>query len=242
MGDAPCASLLDLIDLDTATPLTTGGGRRIYAHPADDKLLIKVIDQESRQRYMMRHRVKRWYKRFHRASAYRGFIGEFSESVTVSARNMAAGRLPVARVVGVARTTQGPGLLVEKIRAGGRALAPTLAQLVCADGLNPALRREMDAFLAELIEAHVVVNDMSAANIVRGTNADGHTGLFLIDGFGVKQKIPLYALSKSLNARHLTEKYAEMLEWLQRAERRAQGCAGPDRHLIDELDGGTPAA
>ena len=235
------ASVLDLVDLEAISAIATGGGRRIYAHPSDDKLLIKVIDQSSRSRYMMRHRIKRWYKRFQRASAYRGFIGEFSESVTISARNPDCVRLPLARVVGVTRTTQGPGLMVEKIRGIDRALAPTVEQLVRAGGLQPALREELDAFLATLIDAHVVVNDMSAANIVRGVNADGHSGLFLIDGFGVKQKIPLYALSKTLNGRHLTEKFGEMIEWLQRAAPKAER-AMEAPSLIDEFDGGNPAA
>ncbi|MEI2417720.1 YrbL family protein [Orrella sp. JC864] len=222
-----CPSMLDAIDLDQARPIAVGGGRRIYAHPCDKNLLIKVIDPQARAQYMMRHRFKRWYKRLHRASAYRGFIGEFSESVIVAARNAHWDRLPMARVAGVVDTSQGPGLLVEKIRGLDQDLAPTLEAVVRQHGLGPELRQALDALLQAFIAAHIVINDMSASNIVMGTNAQGKQGLFLIDGFGVKQKVPLYALSKSLNARHLREHFGQMLGKLERIAAVRQSACPP---------------
>ncbi len=223
-----CTSLLDPLDLDGAQPLAIGGGRLIFAHPGDDKLLIKIVDPQLRLQYMFRHRFKRWYKRFHRATATRGFIGEFSESVIVSARNAHWERLPLARVAGVAETSLGPGLLVEKISGPGGALAPTVRSLVQTDGLSAGLREMLDGLLQSLIDGHIVVNDLTGDNVVLGSNAQGKQGLFLIDGFGVKQKVPLYALSKGLNARHLREKFDEMVERLERADRlRLPAPAGP---------------
>src|SRR5690606_10339901 len=138
-----------------------------------------------------------------REGAYRGYIGELAEYVTSFARAGYPWRLPVARALGLAEPSAGPGLLVEQITADDGATAPTLGQVVAAQGFDASLRRRLDACFDTLIEAHVVLNDISPGNIAVGRNAEGIGGLYVIDGFGVKQALPLYSWSKALNGRHI---------------------------------------
>src|SRR3546814_12449160 len=86
------------------------------------------------------------------------------------------------------------GQLVEKITGDDGKLAPTLAQIIARDGISAALGEQLDAFFDDLIDAHIVISDMSAKNIALGRNADGKPGMYLIDGFGV---LPLIQIGRA---------------------------------------------
>ena len=102
-------------------------------------------------------------------------------------------------ILGVAQTSLGLGLLVEKITDDAGGIAPTVASLARQGRLDEALRARLDEFFEDLADAHVVLHDVSPSNIAYGRNADGKLGLYLIDGFGSLPLIPLYAWSRRLN-------------------------------------------
>ena len=105
-------------------------------------------------------------------------------------------QVPLARILGVAQTSLGLGLLVEKITDDAGGIAPTVASLARQGRLDQALRARLDEFFEDLADAHVVLHDVSPSNIAYGRNADGKPGLYLIDGFGSLPLIPLYAWSR----------------------------------------------
>jgi len=221
------AAVFGPLDLTGVTPLAKGADRRVFQHPHVPSLLVKVVDVQAHAAYLKRRRYRRWYRRYQREGSYRGYISELAEYVTSFARAADPWRLPVARVLGLAQTSAGLGLLVEKITAEDGTTAPTLGQVVAAQGFGTELRQRLDDFFETLIEAHVVLNDISPRNIAMGSNAEGIPGLYLIDGFGVKQAIPLYSWSKVLNGRHIRLRYAELLPKLERLA--AQGEAASRR-------------
>lgn len=201
-----------LIDLSHARPLISGSDRHVYQHPADPSLLIKVVDMQARVAYQRKHWLKRWYRRYQRASSYRTFIDEVAEYI--ASASQATLEAPLARIVGIARTSLGLGLLVEKISDAAGRMAPTLAAVVREQGLTPELRGQLDDFFDALAQAHVIVNDVSGKNIVLGYDAAGRQGMYLVDGFGNKQAVPLFAFSRRLNGRRLQRKYRELLHEL----------------------------
>ncbi|MGZ8140496.1 PhoP regulatory network YrbL family protein [Bordetella bronchiseptica] len=203
-----------VVDLLGATLLATGSERDVYQHPGNAALLIKIVN---RARINEPGRRRPWHKKFHREDAHRVFITELVEyiSTTVQLRQ-ADGNTLLARIAGLALTSAGLGLVVEKIVDAEGKAAPTLAQVVSTQGFGPQLREQLRAFFLALIEAHVIFNDVSARNIVVGRNATGQDGLFLVDGFGPKQLLPLYAWSKTLNRRRLLRKYEDMVRKLAR--------------------------
>ncbi|KAG1385785.1 hypothetical protein G6F60_014710 [Rhizopus arrhizus] len=105
----------------------------------------------------------------------------------------------MARILGVAQTTLGLGLLVEKITDPAGNIAPTVADLARQGLVDDGFFGQLDEFFADLADAH---------------NAAGKQGLYLIDGFGVLPLIPLYAWSKSLNRKRIARKYKEMRDAL----------------------------
>lgn len=209
-----------VLKLDDLVPIAAGGERRVYQHPSEPTLLVKVVDAETRRQYMQTRPFRRWHKRFQREGAYRNHIAEIAEYT--AAQNVAAGRwkVPMARVLGLTQTSLGLGLLVEKISDGHGGLAPTVEQIVREQGLDAELARQLDFFFDSLADHHIILNDVSARNIVVGENADGEPGMYLIDGFGSKQAIPVYAVSKTLNRRRIQRKYKALMEKLQANARK----------------------
>lgn len=213
------------LDLDTLDPIASGSERRIYQHPHEPALLVKVVDESLRAADAKRRPLKHWHKRFQREGAYRNHIAEIAEYTAASSLWAGRWKVPLARILGLIQTSQGLGLLVEKISDGRGGLAPTVEQIVRERGLDAALTRQLDFFFDALADAHIVVNDFSPRNIVRGENSDGEAGLYLVDGFGSKQAIPLFALSKTLNRRRIQRHYRTLREKLiaRSGKRQAQG-------------------
>jgi len=222
------------IDLSRARPLVSGSDRHVYQHPDDPAVLIKVVDLPARAAYQRKHWLKRWYRRYQRACSYRTFIDEVAEYIASASQDRL--QAPLARIVGIAQTSLGLGLLVEKIGDAAGGMAPTLTAVVRQQGLSPALRSQLDTFFDALAQAHVIVNDISGKNIVVGYNAAGRHGMYLVDGFGNKQAVPLFALSRRLNGRRLQRKYRELIRDLhiqaQRADRAASALPPPSAERV----------
>ncbi|WP_052097112.1 PhoP regulatory network YrbL family protein [Achromobacter sp. RTa] len=198
------------LNLDAEAPLAIGGDRHIFQHPHMPSLLVKVMDMQARAVYLEARPFKRWYKQYQRESAYRVYLNEISEYVTTTTRPSGVWQVPMARILGLAQTTLGLGLVVEKICDEAGNIAPTVADLARQGKFDAALSEQLDEFFDDLADAHVVLHDISASNVACGLNADGKQGLYLIDGFGVLPLIPLYAWSKRLNRRRILRKYARM--------------------------------
>ncbi|MDF8360441.1 PhoP regulatory network YrbL family protein [Achromobacter anxifer] len=209
-ASASVQSIFGPLDLNAETPLATGNDRQIFQHPHMPSLLVKVMDMRARAIYLEARPFKRWYKQYQRESAYRVYLTEISEYVTTTTRPSGVWQVPMARVLGVAQTTLGLGLVVEKIRDADGNIAPSVEDLARQGKLDDALCVQLDEFFDDLADAHVVLHDISPSNISCGLNADGKQGLYLIDGFGGLPLIPLYAWSKRLNSWRIRRKYARM--------------------------------
>lgn len=227
-------SVFGPLNLNDETPVAVGGDRHIFQHPHAPALLVKVMDMQARAVYLETRPLKRWYKQFQRESAYRVYLNEITEYVTTTTRPSGVWQVPMARILGLAQTTLGLGLLVEKITDEAGNIAPTVADLARQGKMDEALSARLDEFIEDLADAHVVLHDLSPSNIACGLNADGKSGLFLIDGFGVLPLVPLYAWSKRLNRKRIQRKYAEMRAAMARRAREAA------LRAAGRADGGAP--
>ena len=218
LGEAESSSPFDVLDLRPLSIAAAGSERDVYLHPADSSLLIKIVNGARRSQV---DRKRPWYKRFQRDGGHRVFIMETVEYIATTAQQGAhAGNVLMARIFGLVLTSKGLGLVVERIVDAHGNLAPTLKQVVARHGFSPELRYRVHEFIMALIDAHVVFNDVSASNIVVGFNAEGREGLYLVDGYGSKQLIPVYSWSKSLNGRRIRRRYDTMAKKLLAASER----------------------
>ena len=204
---APALCLAD------AVPVASGQIRRIFEHPHDARLLIKVLRPDSiERRWKGRLRA---YKRLARALHYSGHVRELKEYIAACARHPDRAA-PIARTIGVVETDLGLGLVAEKVFGPDATLAPTLATRYASEGgFSAALERDLEELLEGLLACNVIVGDMHAWNIVYGSDSRGGPRFILIDGFGEKLAIPLTSMSARFNAHNTRRLYRRMREQLR---------------------------
>ena len=105
------------------------------------------MDMRARAVYLEARPFKRWYKQYQRESAYRVYLNELSEYVTTTTRPSGVWQVPMARILGVAQTTLGLGLLVEKITDPAGNIAPTVADLARQGLVDDGFFGQLDEFL-----------------------------------------------------------------------------------------------
>ena len=199
---APALRLAD------ATPIASGQVRRIFEHPLDSRLLIKILRRDAiERRWSGRLRA---YKRLARALHYGGHVRELKEYIAACARHPDRSA-PIARTIGVVETDLGLGLVAEKVVGPDATLAPTLATRYASEGgFSDVLERDLEALLENLLACNVIVGDMHAWNIVYGSDSRGGPRFVLIDGFGEKLAIPLTSMSRRFNAHNTRRLYRRM--------------------------------
>jgi hypothetical protein len=194
------------VDLSGWLKCAEGHQREIYQSPDDPDVLIKVIKASGRgaRGARMPKRKIYWFKRFRRFGAYMTFRREVEEYLE-QARKLNGGEifdLPIARIFGFVHTSNGLGLIVERIANRDGRLSPTLAQVIAAGRLTDAHLALIDRFFDRCRESHLVMMDVNPANFVI-TDRSGAEEIICIDGTGEKQFFRLYAGSRLLNAAKL---------------------------------------
>jgi hypothetical protein len=180
------------IELAHLEPVATGGVRRIFEHPHDPDLLIKVaspawLERRSRLREVFHDQAP--IARFHRRISH-----ELAAYLALRARGTAPPAF-VAPIVGLAETDLGLGLVVVKIRGRDGHLARRLDGLVREQGLSDRMRDHLRIFCQTLVASGTIVNDLRPANIVLGHDGTHGDRLVLVDGFGEKSLVPMSTLS-----------------------------------------------
>lgn len=212
MSPDPPTLAVPLALADT-TPLAVGHLRYVFQHPQSDSMLVKVMRADAVAARW--NAPARWHKRLPRTRHYVGYLRELKEYISARARAPGVDA-PIARMIGVAETDLGLGLVSEKVVDTRGALAPTLAAVYEKRGFTPHLEDALAVFLKGLLDSNVIVGDMHAWNIVYGSDSRGGPRLVMVDGFGEKHAIPLSSMSRTINRYRTHRLYQRMLAQLER--------------------------
>ena len=201
-----------VLELATRSPIAIGQLRKIFQHPDDPDLLVKVVRADAITARW--GGAKRWYKRIPRALHYTGYVRELKEYIAIQARSPGANP-PIARMVGIVPTDLGLGLVSEKVRDDHGAPGPTLAKLYEQHhGYAPWIEDALKVFVRDLQACNVIVGDLHAWNLVYGSDARGGPRLVLVDGFGEKNIIPANSISRAFNRWNNGRLYRRMRQQL----------------------------
>lgn len=183
------------IQITGTSPIAEGLTRRVYPHPDDDRLLIKVIRPDRLSGPPM---TFRWYQKRRRYRHLSSFLHEIREHLVVCVHE-GAHRPHLQNIVGLVDTELGCGLVTEALRDRDGGYALTLAQLVKQGAFDEVARRELQRFLDWLRGSMIVVNDLQLCNVVYAWDASGRSRFVLVDGIGEGATVPLRSLFDRVN-------------------------------------------
>lgn len=215
------------IDLRDCVLVTSGRTRNVHVHQDLPGVLIKTLKPELVDRDG-HFKAYEWWKKGRPHGAYFAFRREIDELIVLCRRHYGRNpsRLPFARICGLAATSAGLGLVVERISGADGTLAPTMLDLIASGHFEARHAKAMERFLEQCRDLHVVFGDLTVNNIVYTETRDPRGEFVAIDGFGEKAAIPLHRWSRFLNDRKIERVRRRLASSLPRALRAGASDSG----------------
>jgi len=125
--------------------------------------------------------------------------------------------LPFSHFHGFTMTSEGLGVLAERITDSHGSLAPTLHDLAEAKCIGEKHIKAFHCFAERCIAEHVVISDITLSNIAWTDSRTGKSECVCIDGFGESVLIPVHTWSKRLNRSRIIRKAKKITKSLERS-------------------------
>jgi hypothetical protein len=206
------SSLLAPLSLTGQNPVARGESKLVFLHPHDQRLLVKVVNPAGKKARTSR---AGWYQATPRVKSLRAFDRELQEFLVAEAHSNGQPN-PLARFVGLVKTDLGLGMVVEKICRRDGQLALSLSQLTKQSGVYRKYLGLLAELVGEINRRHIVLGDLSPANILLEESATGESRFVLVDGFGENTLIPIYSLSRFANTQRNLRKHRKLIRRLTR--------------------------
>lgn len=231
----------EVLQLDTPR-LARGGFRDIYQHPERGHLLVKVVRAAGKAEASP---DRRWSGVLRRYGIYTPYVREMKEYLAAYVRF--SGCPPhIQQCYGFVETNFGLGMVVEKLCGADGELAPNMAKILKAQGIDSRIWGLYEAFHEAVRKHQLIINDMHPSNVVLA-NEGGKERLVLVDGLGEKAFIPFRTMSASFNRLKIDrdiryskiriKRYVAELYWPGQYDREAAGAL----RIEDLLDRAPPA-
>lgn len=179
-------------------PFAQGMNRRVYVHPDNAELLIKVLRPDRAQWFRKQHFA--WYQKRRRYLGYSSVLQELREQLAVHAHEERASP-HLQNIVGLADTDFGLGLVVEALKDAQGGYAPSLSRLLKEDRFDASARRDLDTFFAWLLQSPLVVTDLTWSNLLYAHDDNDGRRFVLVDGYGESVALPVRTLFDFFNRR-----------------------------------------
>lgn len=189
-----------MLEINPDTLLAQGATRKVYPHPLDDNLLLKVLKP-------MMHSNK-LLSRFNPRRAQYGFMTtayrEYEEYIRAIAR-LNRMPTPLPRFHGFVNTNLGVAMVVEKIKDTEGNLAPNITAYVVENGFTDHLNNMIDDLEYTIKLERIVCSDLTCENVVVSAN-----GLIVVDGSSDKLIFSFNRYSKKLFLKWCGRKFSKL--------------------------------
>lgn len=192
-----CLDMNEFVALSTHEPFARGGNRACYVDPREASRCIKVA-LPGRTAAEKRQRAP-WLKRLRPLGYYDDNLRELAtyKRLEATGRPSVWTHLPACH--GLVETDLGPGIVTDLVRNFDGSLSLDLKAKLRDTGRDANFSRAVDDFAAYLRQTRLPTRDLLLHNLVaRNMDAGGTFVIYVIDGFGSADMLPLAYWSKRL--------------------------------------------
>ena len=181
--------ILSPLVLSAKEPLLNSKTRRVFEHPEDHRLLVKV--HISRKSTASLGGIRAWLANRQDHFLYTtGIMRELQQFVESRYKDYGDIVAHIAPIYGVIDTDLGLGLIVAAVRDNRGHLAPTVRRLFRDNAMNPERCAKLDRLLGAILETPLVIGDLNQENIVLEDAGGANERFMIIDGLGERTWIP----------------------------------------------------
>ena len=176
-----------MIDLNDSLFIAEGSHRATYRHPSDETRCLKVVKEGSLEK--RRKNNRKWYKRLRKLSSFDETHKDLQAYRQFKDNEEKLKHIP--RFYGMAETSLGSAMLLELISNEDGTPARSLARRLESGENRDELREALIVLGTHLIKHAIVVRDFSMGDVLVRENRDGKLKLYVIDGLGGTELIPI---------------------------------------------------
>ncbi|MGH1352549.1 MAG: YrbL family protein [Methyloligellaceae bacterium] len=206
-----------MLILSDKKKIFSGGTRHCYAYPDDPDKVIKVLMPH--RTGAARKKSEKSLKKFRPAYLFDDQLKEIKAYNGLIKRKNRNVWNHIPEFFGTQKTDMGLGIVTRLLRNHDGSLPPNLQQLL-PNGITPALAKGIREFRLWLQSELIETRDLLPHNIVVITREDGSKKLYIVDGLGNSEFIPLSSYSSFLLRRKIQQK---IVNFWDRAEKLMSG-------------------
>lgn len=203
-----------ILKLNAEEEVDRGTERRIFVHPDEPKLLIKISRVRPAAEYT-RFTFGDLTKRFFPSVRLRSVIKQYDEFNRLTLKGSAPFErpLPISHFFGFVPTNLGWGGLTERVVDAQGENGPTLSALLKSGEFTDEQLVSLNQLMGRLYELGVCVSDLNAGNFVFGHRFVGALGdrtapeWVLVDGFGDRFAVTLRSINDATRRLSIDEAF-----------------------------------
>lgn len=195
--------MTQLINLNATDLLTEGGRRLIYVNPEDNTKLIKIVKQQD----LDRKRAKLdFFKKFRTDDMINENIEDFNAYKIYNKKSKQIFDF-IPKLYGFVKTNYGLGLMTEFIKNFNGTPSPSLQTYIKIFGFTDQIKNALQKLYNQLITHNLITRELKSFNLVVKFILKNEFTLYIIDGFGNPELIPISNYIKFLGNRKINKHF-----------------------------------
>ena len=167
--------------------LTEGGRRLIYVNPEDNNKLIKIVKQKDLDR---KRRSLSFFKKWRNDNSISENTEDFNAYKVYNRKSKEIFKF-VPRLFGYTETNLGRGLMTEFVKNYDGSATMSLQDYLKKYGLTHKIHLALKLLYKQLLKYNFITRELKDFNIVVKYISKNNLRLYVIDGFGNQEFIPL---------------------------------------------------
>ena len=199
-----------MIILNDSNLLAEGGRRKVYINPENNNRLIKIIKEEG---IIKKRKKLKFYKKFRFNKVVDENTEDYNAYKIYNKKNSEIFNF-IPKLYSYVETNLGKGLETEFIKNYDGTPSVSLTKYIQTYGIDKDIKKSLKILYNQLLDNCVITRELKDFNIVISLQQNGNKKLYIIDGFGNQEFIPVSNYVKCLAKKKIKKHFIKFFKSL----------------------------